>query len=122
SGTIFTGRDGVEVITDQTAVIPPASPPYEGAGTILAHALLPGSAGNIQAYDVNVALSSSILAKNTTPFYGGLDARTYPMVATSDIDNAVAHLKPSLTQSIQGAFTTQLNTGEALITPTCVLK
>jgi hypothetical protein len=44
------------------------------------------------------------------------------MVSQSDIANAVTHLKPSLTHSVQGAFTTQLMSGEALIPPTCMLK
>jgi hypothetical protein len=116
AGTIFTGRDGVEIITEQTSVIPPATPPYEGQATVYAHAIMLGSSGNIAGYDINIAISSSILAKNTTSFYGGLDARTYPMVVQADIDSAVSHLKPSLAQSIQGAFTTQLVSGEALIT------
>jgi hypothetical protein len=122
AGTIFTGSDGVQVITDQTAVIPAATPPDEGQATIPAHAIEPGSRGNIVSYDLNTAYSSSILAKNVQPFYGGRDARTYPMVSQSDIDRAVTHLKPSLSQSVQGAFSTQLVSGEALIAPTCVLK
>jgi hypothetical protein len=122
AGTVFTGRDGVQIVTDQTAVIPAAIPPDEGQATIPAHATLPGRAGNIVSYDLNTAVSSSILAKNTTSFYGGRDARTYPVVSQLDIDHAVSHLRPSLTQSIQGAFTTHLESGEALIHPTCVLK
>jgi hypothetical protein len=121
-GTVFTGSDGIQVITDQTAVIPVATPPDEGQVTIPAHAVESGSKGNIGAYDINAAVSASILAKNAQPFYGGRDARTYPMVAQSDIDTAVSHLKPTLNQSVQGAFTTQLVSGEALIQPTCVLK
>jgi hypothetical protein len=122
AGTIFTGSDGIQVITDQTAVIPAAIPPDEGQVTILSHAIVPGSSGNIQVYDINTAVSSSILAKNTISFYGGRDARTYPMGAQSDIANAVSQLKPSLTHSVQGAFSTQLNPGEALLSPNCVLK
>jgi hypothetical protein len=122
SGTILTGRDGVEISTEQTAFIPAATPPYEGQATIFAHATLPGSAENIGSFDINTAFSSTILAKNLQPFYGGRDARTYPVVVQADIDNAVSHLKPSLSQSIQGALTSQLTLGEALITPHCVLK
>ncbi len=122
AGTILTGRDGVQVITDQTAFLPAGNPPIYGQVTIFAHVIVPGRAGNIQAYDVKSAFSSSILAKNLQPFYGGKDARTYSMVSQADIDNVVTHLKPSLTQSIQGAFSIQLTTGEALITPHCVLK
>ncbi len=122
AGTVLTGADGVQVITDQMAVLPAATPPYEGQVTISAHATVPGSRGNIAAYDMNTAVSSTILAKNLQPFYGGRDARTYPVVAQADIDSAISHLKPSLAQSMQGAFNSQLTTGEALIQPTCVLK
>jgi hypothetical protein len=118
----LTGADGIQMMTDQTAFIPAGNPPIYGQVTLPAHVMVPGSRGNIQAYDINTAFSSSILAKNITAFYGGKDARTYPMVAQADIDTAVSHLKPSLAQSIQGAFSTQLLPGEALITPTCVLK
>jgi VCBS repeat-containing protein len=121
AGTIFTGADGIQVMTDQTAVIPAGNPPIYGQTTVPAHAIEPGSRGNIQAYDINTVFSASILAKNTMSFYGGQDARTYPIVAQQDIDNAVSHLKPSLTHSIQGAFTTLLMNDEALIAPTCHL-
>src|SRR5206468_1207091 len=106
----------------QTVFIPTASPPYEGQVTISAHAIVPGSRGNIAAYDINTAFSSSILAKNIQPFSGGKDARTYPVVVQADIDTAVSHLKPTLSQSIQGPFSSQHATGETLITPTCILK
>ncbi len=122
AGTILLGADGIQVVTDQAAFLPAGNPPIYGQATIPAHVIVPGSRGNIARYDINTAVSSSILAKNPSSFYGGKDARTYPVVAQADIDNAVTHLKPSLTQSIQGAFTTQLLQGEALITPTCVLK
>ncbi len=47
AGTVFTGSDGIQVVTDQTALIPPGNPPTYGAATVPAHAVHAGSQGNI---------------------------------------------------------------------------
>jgi hypothetical protein len=41
-GTIFTGSSGVQIITDQEAVVPATNPPIFGQVTISAHAINPG--------------------------------------------------------------------------------
>ena len=56
--TVLTGADGIRVVTDEQAVIPPAAqttPPTYGHVSVAAHALIPGKAGNIQAGDINEA-------------------------------------------------------------------
>src|SRR6266699_3935027 len=64
-GTILTGSDGTQVVTDQPATIPAANPPLEGQISIPAHALLVGGEGNILAYEVNTACCApSVVAKN----------------------------------------------------------
>src|SRR5258708_26157208 len=56
AGTTLTASDGIQVITDQDAPIPPESQtitPTLGQATVLAHAVTPGSKGNIPTGDIN---------------------------------------------------------------------
>jgi hypothetical protein len=52
AGTLLIGADGVQVVTDQTAFIPAGNLLTNGHTTVTAHALLAGSAGNIQGGDI----------------------------------------------------------------------
>ena len=123
AGTIFTASNGVQIITDQAAVIPAANPPIFGQTTVSAHAVLTGASGNIPAYDINTACcATSVLAKNTEAFTGGQNARDYTVVTRADIQNAASPLKATLLKSEQAALHAQLNPGEALITPPCSPK
>jgi len=120
AGTSLTGSDGVQVITDQTASIPAANPPSFGAVTVSAHALHTGSRGNIAAYDINQACCATAMkAVNTTPFRGGQDARDFRAVAANDLTEAATALKTTLAESMQAALQSQLQSGEALLTPAC---
>ncbi len=115
AGTILTGASGIQVVTDQDASIPAANPPTFGQVTISAHAINAGRTGNIAAYDINQACcATSVLAKNTQPFYGGQDERTYTTVTQKDIQSVSTVLTTSLTQSMQGALQGQLHQGEAV--------
>jgi hypothetical protein len=120
AGTMLTGRDGVQVVTDQPASLPAAIPPLEGQVTISAHARIPGAQGNIQAFDINQACCApSVLAKNTQAFTEGQSARAYLVVTKADMQNAVASLQATLAQSEQAALQAQLKPGETLIMPPC---
>ncbi len=119
AGTVFTGNDGIQVATDIDADIPAANPPIEGQATVPAHALNANAKGNIQAYDINLAVSSDLTVKNLSNFSGGQDARDFQTVTKQDIAQAAAPLKTTLAQSMQGALTGQLQSGEALVTPPC---
>jgi hypothetical protein len=119
AGTVFTGNDGIQVATDRDADIPAANPPIEGQATVPAHALTANAKGNIQAYDINLAVSSDLTVKNLSNFSGGQDARDFQTVTKQDIAQAAAPLKTSLAQSMQGALTGQLQSGEALVIPSC---
>ncbi len=125
AGTSLAGNDSVQVITDEDAVIPAASPnpPVFGQVTVSAHVTTTGAQGNIAAYDINqTCCATSILVKNTAPFSGGQDARDFQTVTKQDIANAAAPLKTTLAQSVQGALTGQVQSGEALVTPPCTPK
>jgi len=120
SGTILTGAHGVQVITDQPAVIPAANPPGLGQTTIRAHATRAGAQGNIPAGDINQPCClTAVKAVNTTGFSGGQNARDYLVVTKAGIDQAVAPLTASLEKSERAALEAQLNPGEALLTPPC---
>ena len=123
AGTTLTGSDGVQVVTDQLAVIPAAwasTPPTYGQVTVSAHALYPGPQGNISVHDINqTCCLPSVLAQNAAAFHGGQRERDYTVVSSKDIDRGVAGLTTTLIQSAQAAFTAQLTTHEALVTPDC---
>jgi hypothetical protein len=123
AGTTLTGSDGVQVVTDQLAVIPAAwasTPPTYGQVTVSAHALYPGPQGNISVRAINQACClPSVLAQNGEAFHGGQYARDYMVVTSKDIDRGAAGLTTTLIQSAQAAFTAQLTTQDALVTPDC---
>src|SRR5258708_38853972 len=122
AGTVFTGNDGIQVATDIDATIPAANLPVVGQATVPAHALTANAKGNIQAYDINLAVSSDLTVKNLSNFSGGQDERDFQTVTGQDIAQAAAPWKTSLAQSMQGALTGQLQSGEALVTPPCTPK
>jgi hypothetical protein len=122
AGTIVPGTNGVRVITDQAATIPPGNPPIYGHVTVPAYAIVPGTTGNIPSFAIDLACClPSVFAKNTQAFTGGTDARDIAVVTRTDIANAAAMLQTMLTRSLQAAVQAQLLPGEALIlTPATV--
>ncbi|HVB25095.1 MAG TPA: hypothetical protein VNG51_24375 [Ktedonobacteraceae bacterium] len=119
-GTTLTGRDGIQVVTDVTAIIPAASPPMEGNATIPAHAVNIGATGNIGARDINAGCcGQGILAVNSNPFHGGAEARDFTFVTGHDIAQSSLSLTKVLTQGFSHALDTQLQSGESAIPPTC---
>jgi hypothetical protein len=122
-GTILTGADGVQIITDQAARIPPASnttPPTFGQVTVEAHAVQPGVSGNIASYDINGSCcGASILVKNTTAFPRGQNASDDTVVTRADVQNAASPLQATLLMSEQAALQAQLHPAEQLFTPSC---
>jgi len=121
AGTVLTGGDGVQVVTDQEAVIPAASFPTEGLVSVSAHALLVGPAGNIAAHDLyGACCRDNVFVVNSTAFTGGQVARRFPMVTTHDLSSTVATLHTAVQESVQAALATQLAPSETLLTPvTC---
>lgn len=117
AGTVYTGRDGVQVATDQTITIAAANPPYVGQATVSATAIHAGAHGNIQAGDISI--TTATLQVRNSQFSGGQDARDFTFVTTGDIQQATHALIPLLLQSERGALGGQLQAGEDLTTPTC---
>jgi len=117
AGTMLTGADGIQVITDQDAAIPTAVMPTEGQTTIVGHAATTGPQGNIRAGDVYGQCCRLNVFVANGMFHGGQDAQTYQTVTQQDINSVVSSVKTSLEQSIQIALKTQVQPTETLVTP-----
>jgi hypothetical protein len=100
TGTILKGSDGVSVITEQQAIIPPAAqttPPTYGHTNVSAHALIAGASDNIQAGDINMACCvTSVIAQNPYAFTGGRNARDFTYLTSQDVNNTATPLLPAL--------------------------
>jgi len=99
-GTMLKGSDGIAVITDEQAVIPPAAqsiPPTYGYTSVTAHAVTAGASGNIQEGEINMACCvTSVIAQNPYSFTGGRNARDFTYLTQEDVTNAQAPLLPTL--------------------------
>ncbi len=115
--TLMIGADGIQVVTEQDAVIPAAVMPTEGQATVSAHATITGPVGNIRAGDIYGPCCRLNISAANGAFRGGQDARTYQTVTQQDVNGAVSDLKTSLEQSVQAALQTQVRSSETLITP-----
>jgi hypothetical protein len=120
AGTLLTGADGIQIVTDAEAVIPAGALSTNGAVTVAAHAVQVGPSGNIAPRDLyGPCCREDVFVQNQQAFRGGQDAYSYPMVTGEDINRAVSSLKTSLLQSVQAALAAQVQSGETLLTPVC---
>ncbi len=123
AGTLLTGADGVQVITDQDATIPAALMPTEGQVSVYAHIAITGTTGNIKVGDIYEQCCRLNVFVASGAFHGGQDARTYQTATPQDITNVVTDVKTSLDQSVQAALQTQVQASETLVTPlSCTSK
>ncbi len=119
AGSVFVGSDGTQTQTDMTINVPANNPPQDGIASVSAHAVTPGSHGNIQALGINSATSDSLFVKNLDAFSGGQDARDFPIVTKRDIESAAAPLKTTLSSAMTGALAGELRIGEELLALPC---
>ncbi len=118
AGTVLTGADGIEIVTDAPAMIPAGNPPIEGEVTVPAHATTIGPQGNIALLDLNgLCCMAGISVKNTAAFHDGQDAYDYPMVTQADIDHAAGSLLAALTPATQGNLQAEVHPNERLARP-----
>ncbi len=122
AGTMLTGADGMQVVTDTPAPTPAGNPPLFGVVTVSAYAALAGSRGNIAALDIDgLCCVAGVAVKNTASFSGGQDAQTYPTVRQADIDGLARPLIDTLTQSATLGVRSQVRPQEWMVTiPACV--
>jgi Baseplate J-like protein len=118
AGTLLTGNDGVEIVTDAPAVIPAGNPPIEGEATVPAHATVIGPQGNIAPLDLNgLCCMAGISVKNTMAFHDGQDAYDFPMVTQADIDHAAGPLVATLTAATKVSLQGEVHQNERLAGP-----
>jgi baseplate J-like protein len=118
-GTGLTGQDGIKISTDRAVTIPPGIPPTYGQVSVSARALVPGSAGNIAAGDINTTVALAVFVKNSA-FSGGQNQRDYPAVTQRDQDRLTVQLRNTSTQAIPQAF--PLAVGEQVFPTDCTFK
>lgn len=115
--TVLKGQDGVAVITNEQAVIPPVTqtiPPTDGTATVPAHALSPGTIGNIPAGDINEACCvTSVLVQNASAFSGGRDGQRFTYVTKQDVYKTVTPLLTQLERIVPQLF------NSIALSPTC---
>ena len=120
-GSILTTKTGVQIRTMTQAAIPPANGTLMGQVTVPAHAVTPGSSGNISAYALyavqccDTMFMNEVIASNQHAFTGGQDAATFAVVAQQDINAVSNPLVQQGTQAAQSALKSQIHTDEALV-------
>jgi hypothetical protein len=118
AGTVLTGNDSVEIVTDTPAVIPAGNPPTFGIATVPAHAAVIGPQGNIAPLDLNgLCCMAGVSVKNTAAFHDGQYAYDFPMVMQADIDQAAGPLLATLTPETQASLHAQVHQSERLAGP-----
>ena len=118
AGTLLTGPDSIQIVTDQTAYVPAGTYSGNGEATVSAHAVNTGSGGNINAGDISgTCCREYILVKNNQPFSGGQNERDYQSVTKADIQHVVNTLSQQFQQTLQGKTTSLVPSSETLLTP-----
>ncbi len=117
AGTILTGKDGVQLVTDADATLPTALFPTFGQASAPAHAATTGPGGNVRAGDVYGSCCRLNVSAVNGAFTGGQNERSYQIVTSRDINNVATSLKTGVEQSVQAALQTQVQPTETLITP-----
>jgi len=115
AGTVLTGANGVEVVTEAPAAIPAGNPPTFGIITVPAHANEIGPQGNIAPLDLNgLCCAAGVSVKNTAAFHGGQYAYDYPMVTQEDIDQVAGPLLAALTPETRSSLQGEIHPNERL--------
>ncbi len=118
TGTVIQGADGIEVVTDETAIIPAGNAPIFGIATVTAHMLVGGTRGNINPLDINgLCCLAGITTKNNNSFTGGQDPKPYPMLIQADLQREAATLAGLLDPVAQEGERAQINASEQLLQP-----
>lgn len=116
AGTPFAVSHGVQIVTDQMAVIPADDNGTLGTTTVSAHATPAGVAGNIDTLTLNrfpcCSLMGNIQVSNTAAFTGGQDPQPYSFVKQSDVDAVANRLGDKLKQQSKDQLKAERGQGE----------
>jgi len=120
-GMIFTGSDGVEVVTDTAAFVPAGSASGYGRAMVPAHVVVSGS--NIAPLDVNQVVGTSFYVRNLSPFTGGRKESTVTFATSQDHLRAIVQARQALfSQTHSGLLFTPCTehiAGNVTLTWTC---
>src|SRR6266487_2915331 len=122
AGTLITGADGVNIITEQDADIPAGALSVNGQVTVSAHTTIAGAQANIQAGDINGACCRDYVFARNGQFSGGRAARNYRTATTADIQAATQDLNKVATGAFASQAQGQLQPNEASLPPQCTRK
>lgn len=104
-GMIFTGNDGVEVVTDAAVLVPAGSVSGYGSAMVSAHVLPSGI--NIATLDINQVVGTSLYVRNLSPFIGGKKAYTVIFATLQDRLRAIEQARQALfPQTLSGLLFT----------------
>jgi len=96
-GMILTSTQGVEVVVEDTVVVPAGNAPNFGIAWVTTHALISGKRGNIPAFSINTVINSSLSIRNPQRFTGGRDAYSVKIVTSQDRQTALKKARAVLT-------------------------
>jgi serine/threonine protein kinase len=108
----------VKIVIDQNAVIPGSNSLQQQQITLSAHAVQPGSAGNIPALTINQSPccgNSNISAQNLNAFAGGTDAADYNYLKPDDVTAVTNTDQGTLKTNAQNDIKSQMKPSEQLL-------
>jgi hypothetical protein len=118
AGTVITARDGIQIVTDQTVTIAAGNGEANGSAEASAHTIQAGTKANIQPLAINtLCCLNGILAKNLSPFTGGLDSQPYPKLSQADLKREATRLAGTLSPNAQVGIQSQTRDFEQNLLP-----
>jgi Protein kinase domain len=118
AGTVFTGSQGISVVTDRVAILGASC-----TATVPAHAVKIGPMGDIGAHNLKRTYHTTIIVDNPGAFVGGQFDQSYTTVQQSDIDQAASSLAARLKKETQNVLRMRLQTNEQFVSsPMCKSK
>lgn len=117
-GTTLVAQNGVEVVTDEDAVIPGAAPSSVGWATVRTHAKNVGLIGNLAPGVLHgTCCLPHISYINFWSYGGGSPATTSSVFRTMDLEQTITHTQHSLESITRSALHAQIDQGETELTP-----
>jgi hypothetical protein len=117
AGTLLIGVDGMHIVTDTIAYVPPGNFSTNGQVTVPAHVTTTGSQGNIAVGDFSGACCRDYVFARTGQFTGGQDERTFTIVSQSDVNTLLTRSTGELDQQINDTMTPRYQ--EVITPPQC---
>jgi baseplate J-like protein len=98
AGMIFTGSDGIEVVTTESVDVPAGNGTSYGTASVMAQAVVAGGKGNIAPFDIQLVYGTSLYIKNYRNFTGGQEAQTVTFITSQDRQISLSQARQSLIQ------------------------